>query len=399
MTLPYRLLSGTLVLLLTVLAGCSQADAPAPETMAEPTELPTEVPIAEPTEVPAEAPAVEPTEAPAEAPAEVPSEEPTVAAPLAEATVPPPQEAESVEEREAADIMELNVGAPGRYVNVAFGYLVDYPENWYTGFGSRPLRASFSNLDPGSTNRDNMRASGCLIEVVAEANIYGFTLQTLMTQLPQSFENAEMFMLGGVEAVRIRNSNPNVPYDNEQVQVVAGGRLFSISAAMARGQEAVCLPAWESFLSGWSWFTPDFTTYRNVTYGYSLSYPTPWQVVAETEQGITLSSQDPAGKSSIEEMAGDGFAMQMQIYPNDALLPLKAWIAANVAEPGLTNDIQLDTLLGVRSIVDLPDGLQKMTGYFQGPLGKIYVVECFYPAQRASEFRPIANAMLYSFSF
>ena len=121
--------------------------------------------------------------------------------------------------------------------------------------------------------------------------------------------------------------------------------------------------------------------------------------MAETEQGITLSSQDPAGKSSIEEMAGDGFAMQMQIYPNDALLPLKAWIAANVAEPGLTNDIQLDTLLGVRSIVDLPDGLQKMTGYFQGPLGKIYVVECFYPAQRASEFRPIANAMLYSFSF
>jgi hypothetical protein len=40
-----------------------------------------------------------------------------------------------------------------------------------------------------------------------------------------------------------------------------------------------------------------------------------------------------------------------------------------------------------------------MSGYFQGPLGKIYVVTCLYPADRQMEFRPIANAIIYSFEF
>ena len=40
-----------------------------------------------------------------------------------------------------------------------------------------------------------------------------------------------------------------------------------------------------------------------------------------------------------------------------------------------------------------------MSGYFQGPLGKIYVVTCLYPTERQKEFRPIANAIIYSFEF
>ena len=40
-----------------------------------------------------------------------------------------------------------------------------------------------------------------------------------------------------------------------------------------------------------------------------------------------------------------------------------------------------------------------MSGYFHGPLGKIYVVTCLYPVDRQKEFQPIANAIIYSFEF
>ena len=45
-----------------------------------------------------------------------------------------------------------------------------------------------------------------------------------------------------------------------------------------------------------------------------------------------------------------------------------------------------------------PD-IQEMTGYFQGPLGKIYVVTCRYPLVQQKEFRPVANAVIHSFEF
>jgi hypothetical protein len=57
-------------------------------------------------------------------------------------------------------------------------------------------------------------------------------------------------------------------------------------------------------------------------------------------------------------------------------------------------------MVGVRVLREGPSPeIQEMTGYFQGPLGGIYVVTCRYPADREWEFRPIANAIIYSFSF
>jgi hypothetical protein len=86
------------------------------------------------------------------------------------------------------------------------------------------------------------------------------------------------------------------------------------------------------------------------------------------------------------------------IYANN--LPLKEWLAAQDWEIDLTNDIPLDGLIGVRVLREGPSPeIQEMSGYFQGPLGGINVVTCRYPADRQWEFRPIANAISYSFSF
>ena len=80
---------------------------------------------------------------------------------------------------EEISVALLPLGEPGQYVNVSFGYWLQYPVGWYTRFGNRPLLVSFSNLDPGTHNRLSMREQGCLIEVNASANIYGFTFETL----------------------------------------------------------------------------------------------------------------------------------------------------------------------------------------------------------------------------
>jgi hypothetical protein len=54
-------------------------------------------------------------------------------------------------------VRDLTLGQPGHYVNLTYGYQLQYPPAWYTGFGNRPLLVSFSNLDPGSHNRLSMR--------------------------------------------------------------------------------------------------------------------------------------------------------------------------------------------------------------------------------------------------
>ena len=82
---------------------------------------------------------------------------------------------------------ELPLGEPGHYVNVTFGYWLRYLPDWYTGFGNRPLLVNLSNFDPGTHNRNSMRAEVCLIEISAATNSYCFTLEGLMAQMPRSF--------------------------------------------------------------------------------------------------------------------------------------------------------------------------------------------------------------------
>jgi hypothetical protein len=40
-----------------------------------------------------------------------------------------------------------------------------------------------------------------------------------------------------------------------------------------------------------------------------------------------------------------------------------------------------------------------MSGFFQGPMGKIYVVTCLFPAEREQVYRPIANSIIHSSEF
>ena len=79
---------------------------------------------------------------------------------------------------------------------------------------------------------------------------------------------------------------------------------------------------------------------------------------------------------------------------------MKQWVAAQEWNLDLTNDIPLDGIVGVRVLREGPNpAIEEMSGYFQGPLGKIYVVTCLYPVDQQKEFRPIANAIIYSFEF
>ena|GEM_PF-1977820 len=414
------------------LAAVDTATTVPPTEEAEPTA--TEVAATRPTEVPVEEPAAEQPVAETEQPAveqpaaEQPAvEQPAVEQPAAEQSaveqpaaeqpaaeqpaVEQPTAEQSAVEQPAVEqpaaigddnmmgIAALSIGTPGRYVNVAYGHVATYPESWFTGFGNRPILASFSNLDPGTTNRDIMRETGCLFETNVSPNIYGATLSTMMAQAPQTYENAESTTVGGKEAVRLRFDNPNRPYINETIQIVEDGRQFTLTADMSRNALDTCQPAWSDFLNNWSWFTADFTTYRNTNFGYAYSHPRSWLATVFFDRGEIVSSQEVVGDVSLEDLARTGMVIHTDVLENPELLTLKQWILANVPNAGLTNDIQLDSLVGVRSITEWPNGTQKMIGYFQGPLGKIYVVSSSYPLDRQREFRPIANAVLYSFSF
>lgn len=382
-----------------------QANPPAAPSSAVAETAPPTVQVTAAMEAPPQANATSVEAAPPPTDALAPVATATVPQGIVAPTAPSVEEADSPtpEGQNSADDMltvtELPVvGTPGRYVNIAFGYVVHYPETWFTGFGNRPMLTSFSDLDPGVTNRESMRATGCLIEIAVAANVYGFTLQTLLAQMPQTYEGAENFQLGGEDAVRIIRDNENVPYKTETVQVVHDGRLFTIVADMARTAEESCRPVWENLLNHWIWFTPDLTPYRNIEYGYSISYPQAWSIIESSDQSVVMVSQAPAG-IPVDGIARDGMVVKTSVVENPELLPLKQWLAANVSELGLTNDIELDTLRGVRSVKASDEDIQKMIGYFQGPLGKIYIVETSYPIDRQREFRPYANAIIYSFGF
>jgi hypothetical protein len=301
---------------------------------------------------------------------------------------------------ERARVGELPLGEPGNYVNVTLGYRVQYPPDWYTGFGNRPLLVSFTNLDPGSHNRNSLRAEGCLIEINAATNIYGFTYEGLMSQMPQSFADAERFELDGQAALRVRRGSGENPFDSEEVYVEQDHRLFLLTFDYARGASEVCLPVWEEMLAAWQWFTPQFAAYRNTDYGYAVSHPRSWYRFNAQDRGISISSQDPAQMGDLLEFSKDAMLIETTVLDNPEGLPLKQWLTAQEWQPDLTSDIPLDGIVGVRVLREGPSPkVQEMSGYYQGPLGKIYAVTCRYPVDRQKEFRPIANAILYSFEF
>jgi hypothetical protein len=102
----------------------------------------------------------------------------------------------------------------------------------------------------------------------------------------------------------------------------------------------------------------------------------------------------------LQEFLNGAMLVETSVLDNPEGMPLKTWLAAQEWQVDLTNDIPLDGIVGVRVVKEGPvPGAQEMSGYFQGPLGKIYVVTCLYPADRQMEFRPIANAIIYSFEF
>jgi hypothetical protein len=292
------------------------------------------------------------------------------------------------------------MGEPGHYVNVTFGYWLQYPPGWYTGFGNRPLLVSFSDLDPGTHNRNSMRDEGCLIEINAATNLYGFTLEGLMGQMPRSFPDAERFELDGQAALRVRRSSGGNPFDSEEVYAEHDHRLFVLTFDYARGASEVCRPAWEDMLARRQWFTPQFAVYRNTEFGYAVSHPRSWYRFNSEARGISFTSQDPSGTTDLQELVQGAMLVETTVLDNPDKLSLKEWLAAQGWQFDLTNDIPLDGIVGVRVVREGPfPGIQEMSGYFQGPLGRIYVVNCLYPVDRQKEFRPIANAIIYSLEF
>ena len=342
----------------------------------------------------------------------VPQGSPTVAVtPIPEATVIPLTTIQVVEVEPTMTpapanegqigVRDLPLGQPGHYVNLTYGYQLQYPPAWYTGFGNRPLLVSFSNLDPGSHNRLSMRAEGCLIEIRASTNVYAFTLQDMSGQLPKTFQGAEELDLGGEPALRVQRSSEENPFESEVVYVGHDDRLFTLSFEYATGAVEMCRPAWDQVLSTWRWFEPELAVYRNPSYGYAISHPRRWYRFNLQERGLSISSQDPTGMTDLTPFLLQGaMLVQTDVYDNPELLPLKEWLAAQDWPVDLTNDIPIGGLIGVRVLREGPTPeIQEMSGYFQGPLGKIYEVTCLYPADRQWEFRPIANTILYSFGF
>jgi len=297
-------------------------------------------------------------------------------------------------------VRDLPIGDPGEYINVTLGYWAHYPPTWYTGFGRRPLLVSFSNLDPGTHNRESMRVQGCLIELNATNNIFGFTVDSLLAQLPLSFPDAQTMTLDGRPAVLVARSNEENTYNSEWLYVEAGDQLLTMTFEYARDFKDECKPVWDDMLATWRWFEPDVIDYRNTTYGYAVSHPRLWSRFNEREAGITLSNADPTQSEFVSDLLTDGIVIHTTVLENPDNLPLKQWVAENEGAVEQSNDIPLGAILGVRVIRNDPSGeLQEMSGYFQGPLGKIYIVNAIYPVARQWDLRPVANAVIYSFSF
>ena len=163
----------------------------------------------------------------------------------------------------------------------------------------------------------------------------------------------------------------------------------------------ICSPAWQEMFDRWEWFTPQFAVYRNTDFGYAVSLPRSWYRFNAEERGISSSSHDPSSVTDLQELLLETMVVETTVLDNPDDVPLKEWLAAQEWQPDLTNDIPLDGIVGVRVLREGPDPrVQEMSGYFQGPFGKICCGgTCRYPVDRQQEFRPIANAIIYSFEF
>jgi hypothetical protein len=301
---------------------------------------------------------------------------------------------------ERARVGELPLGEPGHYVNVTFGYWLQHPPEWHTGFGRRPLLVSFSDLDPGTHNRNSMRAEGCLIEINAATNIYGFGFDELMSQLPLSFPSAEPFELDGQPSLLIKRSSGDNPFDSEIVYVVHDDRLFVFTFDYARDARDACLPVWQAMLQSWQWFTPQFAAYRNPGFGYAVAHPRSWYRFNSGKEGTSFSNQDPSDATELSELALDGMTCTTDVDVNAAGLPLRRWVAAQGWVIEAMADVEIDGLVGVRVIrAPIDPGIEQMSGHFQGRLGRIYSVTCMYSQDSPHVWRPVANAIIYSFEF
>jgi len=299
------------------------------------------------------------------------------------------------------EVDDLPLGQREHYVNLTFGYHLRHPADWYTGFGNRPLLVSFSNLDPGTHDRLSMRTEGCLIEIRASTNVLGLTLHEMRPQLTLAFDEVQEFRLSGEPALRILLNSKARPFEGEWVYVEHDDRLFLISYEYGHGLNETCRPGWKKLLSSWEWFAPEFAVYRNPTYGYAISYPNWWYRFNPHERGVSIASQDPTGMTDVVEfILQEEMLVQTDVYDNLEGLPLKEWLADQYLQVELTDDIPLDGFIGVRALRAGPSPeVRVMSGYFQGPEGRIYAVTCLYPAERRLVFRSIANAILFSFSF
>ena len=303
-------------------------------------------------------------------------------------------------EERRLSVDELPIAQPGNYVSLAFGYWMRYPVGWHTRFGIRPLLVSFSNLDPSTHNRESMRDQGCLIEINASVNVPGFSLDQLRAQLPRAMGGAEAIELDGEPALRLQRVGSEGSYDSDWVYVEHDDRWFLISAEYAKDASSVCLEAWEYVLDSWMWFEPEFAVYRNASYGYAVSYPRQWHLFNPREQGVWISSQDPSGVRDLLETPLVGMLVETDVLENPDDLLLSEWIAGQNWDVDAMRDVPIDGLLGVQVLRTGPSpDTQEMSAYFLGQLGRIHVVRCLYPTSRQWEFRPIANGIIYSFSF
>lgn len=381
----------SLALVAGLLGGCSVRATP--DTAVE---SPTATHGTLPTFTPAISPGMSVTPGASET---VPVEEPT---PTPEATAVTIRVEPTFTPRQGGDgleVSDLPIGEPGQYVNVTFGYWLQYPAGWYTGFGNRPLLASFSNLDPGTHNRDSMRAGGCLLEVTSSVDFYGSPLSDIVAQLPGIFPNAQDFELDGLPASRVPPSE-EVGVSREVVLAAHEGRLLILTFSYATATTEVCAAEWETVLGSWKWLSPDAALYVNSAYGYAVSHPRSWYRFNASDRGLFISDVDPTAVRELHEITSQGMLVRTDVIENPGGLPLKQWVAAQGWDMHLSNDIPLDELLGVRVIRSGPtEDVQEMSGYFQGPTGEIHAITCQYPAAREWEFRPIANAIIYSFTF
>ncbi len=406
----FLLLLLLLIVLLLVTCGAPVPTAtvvPQPTALSRATFTPTAAVVFAPTDTPTvevtALPTIQPTHTspPTSESTLAPTLEPPTATPLptplivqVEPTLTPLAGGEGVR------VGELPIGQPDHYVNVTYGYWLQHPADWHTGFGNRPLLVSFSDLDPGGHNRLSMRAEGCLIEINAAVNIHGFTFDDLMSQSPRSFPNAERFELGGESALRVRVSSADNPFDGEDVYVGHDGRLYLLTFEYARQAADTCRPVWENMLQSWQWFEPSFAAYRNPSYGYSISHPRSWYRFNAQERGISISSRDPSGAADLTALLDGEMLVQTDVIENAQNLSLEEWLAVQDWDIDLADDLPMDDVRGVRIFREGPSPeIREVSGYFQGPLGSIYVVTCLYRADQKDKFQPVANAIIYSFEF